>query len=55
MPTQVHVSHFDFNTLGLRLLREPVYAPEVMEGLMEEGRDVAAIRQELKLMVLLRA
>jgi hypothetical protein len=55
MPTQVHVSHFDFDTLGLRLLREPVYAPEVMEGLIEEGRDVAAIRQELKLMVLLRA
>jgi hypothetical protein len=55
MPTQVHVSHFDFNNLGLLLLREPVYSPEVIVGLGQEGRDIAAIGQELKLMVLLRA
>ncbi len=55
MPTQVHVSHFNFNKLGLLLLTEPIYSPEVINGLREEGRDLEAIRQELKLMVLLRA
>jgi hypothetical protein len=54
-PTMVQVSHFDFNTLGLLLLREPIHAQEVITGLREEGRDVEAIQRELKLMVLLRA
>lgn len=54
-PTMVQVSHFDFNTLGLKLLREPVYSQEVSSGLRAEGRDFEAIRRELKVMVLLRA
>jgi len=54
-PTMVQVSHFSFNKLGLTLLREPVYSQEVIDGLQQEGRDVEAIRRELKLMVLLRA
>jgi hypothetical protein len=52
MPTQVHVSHFNFNKLGLTLLTEPVHSAEVKAGLQEEKRDIS---EELKLMVLLRA
>ncbi len=54
-PTMVQVSHFSFNKLGLTLLREPVYAQAVINGLREEGRDLEAIMRELKVMVLLRA
>ncbi len=54
-PTMVQVTHYSFDRLGLLLLREPFYANEVLEGLRLEGRDVDAVRQELKLMVLLRA
>ncbi|MBK8985282.1 MAG: hypothetical protein IPM39_04245 [Chloroflexi bacterium] len=54
-PTMVQVTHFSFNKLGLLLFGPPAYAPEVIEGLRQEGRDVEAVRQELKLMVLLRA
>lgn len=54
-PTMMQVSHYSVNKLGLLLLNEPIYAPEVLEGLRLEGRDVEAVRQELKLMVLLRA
>ncbi|MCB8991657.1 MAG: hypothetical protein H6665_13615 [Ardenticatenaceae bacterium] len=54
-PTMVQVSHFSFNKLGLTLLQAPVYSSNVLSGLREEGRDLEAIQQELKLMVLLRA
>jgi hypothetical protein len=52
MPNQVHVSHFNFNKLGLKLLTKPVHSAEVIAGLRDEGRDIS---EELKLMVLLRA
>ncbi len=54
-PTMVQVTHYSFDKLGLLLLREPFYAEEVLKGLRQEERDVEAVRQELKLMVLLRA
>jgi hypothetical protein len=49
-PTQVAVVHFDLNTLGLRLLRGPVYPTDLLDGL-EEHRDIS---QELKVMLLLK-
>lgn len=49
-PTQVQVVHFDFDTLGLNLLRPPVHQPEVLAGL---GTD-RNIANELKVMLLLK-
>lgn len=45
-PTQIQVSHFNFDTLGIKLLSEPVYA----SGL-SPTRD---IKQEIKVMLLLK-
>jgi hypothetical protein len=52
-PTNVGVSQFDLNRLGLRLLREPIYTTEVAQALRAEGREEALL--ELKVMALLRA
>jgi hypothetical protein len=52
-PTNVSVSHFDLNRIGLRLLAPPIYSPEVVTGLTDEQRTDAL--QELKVMALLRA
>lgn len=56
-PTQVQVTHYDFDTLGLRLLMPPVQPPEWFNadapaGSLEE--QIADVRNELKLMVLLK-
>jgi hypothetical protein len=52
-PTNVGISHFDLNRVGLRLLALPVYSQEVIDGLTAESREEAL--QELKVMALLRA
>lgn len=52
-PTNVQVSHFNSNKLGLKLLTKPVYSKDVIEALEAEGRGISV--EELKLMVLLRA
>lgn len=52
-PTNVGISHFDLNRIGLRLLVEPVYAQDVIDGLTREQREGAL--NELKVMALLRA
>lgn len=56
-PTQVQVTHYDFDTLGLELLAAPVYPPEVFKedqpaGSLEE--QIPGVKSELKLMVLLK-
>jgi hypothetical protein len=56
-PTQVQVTHYDFDTLGLKLLALPVYPNELFAadnpaGSLEE--QIAGVRRELKLMVLLK-
>ena len=51
-PTQIEVSHFDWNRAGIKLLSEPVYPDRLLEMLQAEGRDIT---QELKVMLLLRA
>jgi hypothetical protein len=53
-PTQIEVAHFDFNTLGLKLLREPVLPFEWFEadGIEPDRHDQVA--NELKVMVLLK-
>ena len=61
--TQVEVTHFNFNTLGMRILRQPVYPPDFIlpenndvpddwEGLEPERWD--QVRNELKVMALLK-
>lgn len=52
-PTQLQVTHFDLNRMGITLLRNPVYAKEVADGLTAEQREDAL--NELKVMLLLRA
>jgi hypothetical protein len=49
-PTQLQIVHFDFDTLGLRVLRPPLHQPEVIAGLGED-RNIA---DELKVMLLLK-
>ena len=49
-PTQIEVVHFDFDTLGIRLLRDPALRDLV--GL--EGHRTASIAKELKVMLLLK-
>ena len=53
-PTQIEVAHFDFDTLGLKLLRLAVYPAELFaeDGVEEERRE--QILNELKVMVLLK-
>jgi hypothetical protein len=55
-PTQVQVTHFDFDTLGVRLLAAPIHRPEVLAGLaaltpVTPQRDIT---NELKVMLLLK-
>lgn len=55
-PTQIEVTHLDFNRTALTLLAPAVYSDTVLDGLTAEGtRDVETIRNQLKVMVLLRA
>ncbi|MFH0344632.1 MAG: hypothetical protein ACHBNF_21475 [Chromatiales bacterium] len=50
-PTQIQVVHFDFETLGIKLLLDPVYPTEQTE----EQTGIEAInKEELKVMVLLK-
>ena len=47
-PTQIQVAHFDFDTLGIELLSEPIYSQDLPNELREK------IRNELKVMLLLK-
>ena len=57
-PTQIQVVHFDFNTIGIKLLRSPHYdlcgqrCPIVGEGDGEEDNNPC--KDELKVMLLLK-
>lgn len=54
-PTQIEVVHFDFNTMGLKLLRPAVYSQELFDledGVEEQRRE--QILNELKVMALLK-
>ncbi len=53
-PTQIEVAHFDFNTMGLKLLRSAVYPPELFgtDGVETDRRP--QILNELKVMALLK-
>jgi hypothetical protein len=59
LPTQVRVTHYDFDNLGLRLLTLPYYPPEqidpapnlLIDGL---GKQIPGFATELKVMVLLK-
>jgi hypothetical protein len=52
-PTQIQVVHFDFETLGIKLLLDPVYPTE--QTTADAANSVEAINpQELKVMVLLK-
>jgi hypothetical protein len=53
-PTQIQVVHFDFNTLGLELLSDPVL-PAESEAFPKAFRDPIVEKHELKVMVLLNA
>ena len=49
-PTNIQVSHFDYNTMGLKLLSNPVHPADVLAGL-KDRRDIS---QEINLMLLLK-
>ncbi|NDJ19012.1 hypothetical protein [Myxacorys almedinensis] len=49
-PTQIQIAHFDYDTLGITLLSEPVHPTDVTNELSERRN----IRQELKVMLLLK-
>jgi hypothetical protein len=56
-PTQVQVTHHDFDTLVLRLLMPPVQPPEWFNADAPAGSledQIAGVKNELKLMVLLK-
>ncbi len=57
-PTNVQVTHYDFDTLGLRLLIPPLQPFDWFQGDKNPAGDLAnqipGIREELKLMVLLK-
>jgi hypothetical protein len=56
-PTNVQVTHYDFDTLGLRLLARPVQPEEWFADNTPAGpldQQIPDVRRELKLMVLLK-
>lgn len=56
-PTQVQVTQYDFDTLGLTLLTNPVYPAEVFQPANAAGpldAQIPGVRKELKVMVLLK-
>ncbi|MFH7025270.1 MAG: hypothetical protein ACHBN1_07675 [Heteroscytonema crispum UTEX LB 1556] len=50
-PTQIQIAHFDFDTLGIKVLTNPVYPESLLKQIDSVGRD---IRKELKVMLLLK-
>jgi hypothetical protein len=54
-PTQIQVTHFDFNTLGIGLLGDPVYPPEPLnKDEKSDPNNPKYNRKELKVMLLLK-
>jgi hypothetical protein len=56
-PTQVQVTQYDFDTLGLTLLTDPVYPAELFDEKQPAGSlatQISGVHKELKVMVLLK-
>lgn len=56
-PTQIQVAQYDFNTIGITLLKAAIHPPEVLSGIAEKGDGAPTERKiddELKVLVLLR-
>jgi hypothetical protein len=50
-PTQIEIVHFDFDTLGIKVLMPPVYSDTLLKQIESVGRDIS---KELKVMLLLK-
>lgn len=51
-PTQIQVCQYDLGTVGVTLLTDPVYPPEIVKSLVDQFGE--RVRHELKVMVILK-